>query len=246
MRALAAALLMAMFAGCAAPPAGVEPPPAAAPPDPVDVLRRAVNLMESRKYERAIAALTGLLERQAPSDAAATHYLLGSAYGAANDPARAAKHYAMAADNPGDMTPDGTALAQLGAGHYAFLAGRYQEAVRHLAAWRRSAADVDPATLMELAQAHFRLEQSADALEIAEAALRMAQTQGEEMREEWLAFLVDLYAANEQWDQSLAMQDRLQQEFPIRPERRDRRRALLPDTATLEALQAQTRALLAR
>ena len=242
MRALAATLLTAVLAGCAAPPTSVESPPTVAQPEPVDVLRRAVKLMESRKYDRAVAALTGLLERQTPSDAAATHYLLGSAYAGANEYAQAAQHYAIAADNPGGMTPDGTALAQLGAGHYAFLAGRYPEAVRHLAAWRRGTADADPATLMELAQAHARLEQNAEALDVAEAALGAAQAQGEDMREEWLALLADLYAANEQWDQSLAMQDRLQQEFPIRRERRE----LLPDTATLEALQAQTRALLAR
>ena len=240
-----ATVVLAVLAGCAAPPTSDERPPATARSEPaerVDVLHRAVKLMESRKYDRAIATLTGLLERQAQADAASTHYLLGSAYAAANDHGQAAKHYAMAADNPGDLAPNGIALAQLGAGHYAFLAGRYGDAARYLAAWRRGAAELDPATLMELAQAHAHLEQSAEALEVAEAALGAAQAQGEEVREEWLALLADLYAANEQWDQSLAMQDRLQREFPIR---RDRP-ALLPDTVTLEALQAQTRALLAR
>ena len=244
MRALGVAML-AVLASCAAPPASVERPPAAARSEPaerVDVLHGAVKLMEARKYDRAIAALIDLLERQAQADAAATNYLLGSAYAAANDHRQAARHYAMAADNPGDLAPDGIALAQLGAGHYAFLAGRYEDAIRHLSAWRRGAAEADATTLMELAQAHAQVQQSAEALDVAGAALRAAEAQGEEVREEWLALLADLYAANEQWDQSLAVQDRLQQDFPIR---RDRP-ALLPDTATLQALEAQTRALLAR
>ena len=73
-----------------------------------------------------------------------------------------------------------------------------------------------------------------------EAALQAAQTQGEAVREEWLVLLAELYGANEQWDESLAMHDRLEREYPVR---RDRPSAWLPDTTTLQALEAQTRAL---
>ena len=225
-----------MVAGCAAPPA-VESAPAPSRAAPADLLQRAVNLMESRKYDQAIAVLSGLLEQQ-PSDAGAAHYLLGSAYAAVNDYGEAARHYALAA--AGQLSPEGATLAHLGAGHYAYRAGQYQEAVRHLTAWRRKATQANPSTLMELAQAHAHIEQDVDALDVAEAALQAAQTQGEAVREEWLVLLAELYGANEQWDESLAMHDRLEREYPVR---RNRPTEWLPDTTTLQALEAQTRAL---
>ena len=227
-----------MVAGCAAPPA-VESAPAPSRAAPADLLQRAVNLMESRKYDRAITVLSGLLEQQPPADAGATHYLLGSAYAAVNDYRNAASHYGLAA--AGQLSPEGTTLAHLGAGHYAYRTGQYHKAVRHLAAWRRTVTQANPAMLMELAQAHAHVEQDASALAVAEAALQTAQAQGEAVREEWLVLLADLYGANEQWDKSLAMHGRLEQEFPVR---RDRRSEWLPDTAALQALEAQTRALL--
>ena len=240
-----AAVVALALASCAAPPAAVDdaPAPRAEPVEPADLLRRAVSLMDSRRFDRAIAVLNGLLAQQVPADAAATHYLLGSAFAAANDYHEAALHYALAADNPGSMSADGASLARLGAGHYAFLAGRHQDAVRHLAIWRRSAATADPSILMELAQAHAQLGQSAHALEVAEAALREAQAEGQAAREEWLELLAELYRANQRWDETLAMQERLEREFPVRLRGS---RELLPDSAALDALQAQTRALLDR
>ena len=94
-RTAVAVASVAIVAGCAAPPA-VESAPVANRAAPVDLLHRAVNLMESRKHDRAIAVLSGLLE-QPPADAGATHYLLGSAYAAVNDYGEAATHYALAA-----------------------------------------------------------------------------------------------------------------------------------------------------
>ena len=231
----------AIVAGCAVPPATVETAPAPSQAATADLLYRAVNLMESRKYDRAVAVLTGLVEQQPPADAGATHYLLGSAYAAVNDYASAATHYALAAAGPGRLVLEAATLAHLGAGHYAYRAGRYEDAVRHLAAWRRSATQTNPSTLMELAQAHVHIGQKVDALDVAEAALRAAQAQGEAVREEWLVLLAELYGANEQWDRSLAMHGRLEREFPVR---RDRPTVWTPDTTTLQALEAQTRALL--
>ena len=236
-RTAVAVASVAIAAGCAAPPA-VESAPAPSRAAPADLLQRAVNLMESRKHDRAIAVLSGLLEQQPPADAGATHYLLGSAYAAVNDYGEAATHYALAA--AGHLSPEGTILAHLGAGHYAYRSGQYQEAVRHLTAWRRNVTQANPSTLMELAQAHAHIEQNVDALDVAEAALQAAKTQGEAVREEWLLLLAELYGANEQWDESLAMHDRLEREYPVR---RDRPTEWLPDTTTLQALEAQTRAL---
>ena len=153
-RAAVAVAWVAIVAGCAAPPATVETAPAPSQAATADLLYRAVNLMESRKYDRAVAVLTRLVEQQPPADAGATHYLLGSAYAAVNDYASAATHYALAAAGPGRLVLEAATLAHLGAGHYAYRAGRYEDAVRHLAAWRRSATQTNPSTLMELAQAH--------------------------------------------------------------------------------------------
>ena len=246
-------LLAVLAAGCAtAPLDGVGEPP----PDPrerKDYLFEAVRLSEARKYALAIELLQQLQAEEEPEDAATTHYLLGSAYAGLGDHASAAAQYIAAVTKAEDMAAEVLATARLGAGHYSFLAGRYDAAVRYLSAWRDMTATPHPETLMELALAYSRTGASAEAIAVAERVVGGA----DEARPEWFEMLADFYYENGQYTDALGAQDRaearrvaaiLESGTAREPSERsrERRERALPDTQTLRALQAQTRALLSR
>lgn len=243
------------LAGCATmPPDGT----AHAPPEPrerKDYLFEAVRLSEARKYDDAIGLLQQLQAEEGPEDAATTHYLLGSAYAGLGDHANAAAQYAAAVARAEDMAAEVLTAARLGAGHYSFLAGRYDDAVRHLSAWRDTTTAPHPETLMELALAYSRTGANAEAITVAEGAID--ESDEATVRPEWFEMLADFYYGNGQYTESLEAQDRAESRrltasigsVPVREpsERsRERRERALPDTQTLRALQAQTRALLGR
>lgn len=249
------ALLVAMVAGCATAPPGDERQTSREPRERKDYLYEAVRASEARKYDKAIELLRQLQAEEDPEDAATTHYLLGSAYAGLGDHASAATHYTAAVDKAGDMTAEVLAAARLGAGHYSFLAGRYDDAVRHLSAWRGMSAALHPDTLMELALAHSRTGANAEAVAVAEGVV--GESDEASLEPAWLEMLADFYYGNGQYTESLKARDRADarrvaavlDSAPAakRSERaKERRERALPDTQTLRELQAQTRALLAR
>ena len=225
------------------------------PRERMDYLFEAVRLSEARKYALAIELLQQLQAEEDPEDAATTHYLLGSAYAGLDDYANAAAQYAAAVAKADDVAAEVLATARLGAGHYSFLAGRYDDAVRHLSAWRDMTAVPHPETLMELALAYSRTGANADAIAVAERAV--GGTDEATLQAEWFDMLAGFYYKNGQYTESLEAEDRAESRrltaamgsVPAREpsERtRERRDRALPDTQTLRALQAQTRALLSR
>ena len=244
------ALAVVLAAGCATTPpdkAGQELR------ERRDYLFEAVRLAEARKYDEAIATLQQLQAEEDPEVAVTTHYLLGSAYAGLNDHANAAAQYAAAVAKADDGAVEVLAMARLGAGHYSFLAGRYDDAVRHLSAWRDMTAAPHPETLMELALAYSRTGANADAIAVAERVVGGS----DEVPPEWFEMLANFYYENGQYTDALVAQDRAEarrvaailKSGPAREpsERtRERRERALPDTQTLRALQAQTRALLSR
>ena len=203
----------------------------------------------------AIELLQQLQAEEDPEDAATTHYLLGSAYAGLGDHEKAAAQYGAAVAKAGDMAAEALAAARLGAGHYSFLAGRYDDAVRHLSAWRDTAAAQPPDTLMELALAYSRIGAHADAIAVAQGVV--SDSDDALLQPEWFEMLADFYYDNGQYTESLKAQDRaearrlaaaLDTAPTAKPSERakERRERALPDTQTLRELQAQTRALLAR
>ena len=254
-RAAGCFVIVLALAGCATmSPDGT----AQAPPEPrerKDYLFEAVRHSEARRYGEAIELLLQLQAEEDPEDAATTHYLLGSAYAGLGEHANAAAQYTAALAKAEDMAAEVLTAARLGAGHYSFLAGRYDDAVRHLSAWRDTTTAPHPETLMELALAHSRTGANADAVTVAEGAID--QSDEASLRPEWFEMLADFYYGNGQYTESLEAQDRAESQrltaamgsVPAREpsERtRERRERALPDTQTLRALQAQTRALLGR
>ena len=248
-------LLIAMVAGCATAPPGDERRTPREPHERMDYLHEAVRASEARRYDQAIELLLRLQATEQPEDAATTHYLLGSAYAGLGDYAGAATHYTAAVDTAGDMTADVLAMARLGAGHYSFLAGRYEEAVRHLSAWRDLTAAPHPDTLQELALALSRTGANDDAIAVAERVV--GESDEATLEPVWFEMLADFYYDNGQYTESLKARDRAEarrlavvlDSAPVaKPSERARarRERALPDTQTLRELQAQTRALLAR
>ena len=250
-----------MATGCAGPQQ-----PSTAPAEPTerrDYLSEAVRLSEARKYDRAIAVLLRLQAEESPSDAATTHYLLGSAYAATNDTVNAAAQYAAVvaqgegADGDG-IAPETLAAARLGAGHFSFLSGHYADAIRYLSAWRRQASvEPNPEILMELAQAHSHVDDSTEAVAVAEAVVAAADAAGRTVPRLMLERLADFYYGDSQWLKSLAVWDRIEEDFPVESgsvtqrsartaKPRPGRQTALPDTEPLRALEAETRALLRR
>jgi len=247
-------LLLVLAAGCATTPDGAGQAPRE-PRERKDYLFEAVRLSEARKYDEAIELLQRLQAVEDPKDAATTHYLLGSAYAGLDDHENAAAQYAAAVARAEAMAAEVLAAARLGAGHYSFLAGRYDDAVRHLSAWRNMATAPPPETLMELALAYSRTGANADAIAVAEGAID--ESNEAILRPEWFEMLADFYYRNGQYTDSLEAQDRAESQrltaamgsVPAREpseQTRERRERALPDTQTLRALQAQTRALLSR
>lgn len=245
-------LLVVLAAGCATvPPDGA----AKEPRERKDYLFEAVRLSEARSYDEAIELLQQLQAAEDPEDAATTHYLLGSAYAGLGDHESAAAQYAAAVAKAEDAAAEMLTAARLGAGHYSFLAGRYDDAVRHLSAWRDTTTAPHPETLMELAFAYSRTGANADAIAVAEGVID--ESDEVTLRSEWFEMLAGFYYEHGQYTESLEAQDRAESHrltasigsVPARvtSERtRERRERALPDTHTLRALQAQTRALLGR
>ena len=262
-----AMLAVSLAAGCATSPESAQTA-AKRPPEPTvreraNYLFEAVRLSEARKFDAAIGLLLRLQAVESPDDAATTHYVLGSAFAGNEDYGNAAAQYAAAVAKGERLAAEALAVARLGAGHYSFRAGRYEDAVRHLAAWRETVAEPNPESLMELAQAYGRIGDTARAVAVAEDVVRTADTEGTAVRRHWLELLADFYYSEGEWVKSLAAQDRIDDARPslehddtvqddgriaaaraARARQKDRR--LLPDTETLTALQAQTRALLRR
>lgn len=221
----------------------------------MDHLFEAVRASEARKYDEAIELLLQLQAEEGPEDAPTTHYLLGSAYAGLGDHANAAAQYMAAVATAEDMAAEVLAAARLGAGHYSFLAGRYDDAVRHLSAWRDTTAAPHPDTLMELALAYSRTGAHADAIAVAEGVI--GKSDEAILEPEWFEMLADFYYDNGQYTESLTARDRAETRRlaaivdsapAAKPSERarERRERALPDTQTLRELQAQTRALLAR
>ena len=226
-----------------------------APRERKDYLFEAVRLSEARKYDEAIELLKQLQAEEEPEDAATTHYLLGSAYAGLSDHANAAAQYVAAVAKAEDVAAEMLATARLGAGHYSFLAGRYDDAVRHLSAWRNMTAAPRPETLMELALAYSRTGANADAIAVAEGVIGASDEAT--IQAEWFEMLAGFYYENGQYTDALKAEDRAEsrrvaavmEPAPARvPSARTRepRERALPDTQTLRTLQAQTRALLSR
>ena len=115
---------------------------------------------------------------------------------------------------------------------------------------------------MELAQAYGRIGDTARAVAVAEDVVRTADTEGTVVHRHWLELLADFYYSEGEWVKSLAAQDRidarpsLERDDTVQDDgrlaagraarARQKERRLLPDTETLTALQAQTRAPLRR
>ena len=226
-----------------------------APRERTDYLFEAVRLSEARKYDEAIELLKQLQAEEEPEDAATTHYLLGSAYAGLSDHANAAAQYVAAVAKAEDVAAEVLATARLGAGHYSFLAGRYDDAVRHLSAWRDMTAAPHPETLMELALAYSRTGANADAIVVAEGVIGASDEAT--IQAEWFEMLAGLYYENGRYTDALKAEDRAEsrrvaafmESAPAREpsaRTRERRERALPDTQTLRTLQAQTRALLSR
>ena len=221
----------------------------------MDYLFEAVRLSEAKKYDAAIEMLRQLQAEEDPEDAPTTHYLLGSAYAGSGDHANAAREYIAAVAKAEEMAVEVLATARLGAGHYSFLTGRYDDAVRHLTAWRDMTAAPRPDTLMELALALSRTGANDDAVAVAEGVL--GESDEATLEPEWFEMLADFYYDNGQYTESLKARDRAEarrltvvlDSAPVaKPSERakERRERALPDTQTLRELQAQTRALLSR
>ena len=248
-------LLAVLAAGCATPPPGGERQAADEPRERKDYLFEAVRFSEARKYDEAIELLLQLQAEEEPDDAATTHYLLGAAYAGLGDHANAAAQYIAAVVKSGEMAAGVVATARLGAGHYSFLAGRYDDAVRYLSAWRDTTASPHPDTLMELALAYSRMGANADAVAVAEGVI--GESDEATLAPEWLEMLADFYYKNGQYTESLKARDRAESRRAtaalgatpaVEPSERakERRKRALPDTQTLRELEAQTRALLRR
>ena len=126
-----------------------------------------------------------------PEDAPTTHYLLGSAYAGSGDHANAAREYIAAVAKAEEMAVEVLATARLGAGHYSFLTGRYDDAVRHLSAWRDTTATPHPGTLMELALAYSRTGANAEAVAVAEGVV--GGSDEATLEPEWFEMLADFY-----------------------------------------------------
>ena len=262
-----AMLAVSLAAGCATSPESAQTAAKRAPEPTVrersNYLSEAVRLSEAKKFDEAIALLLRLQAVESPDDAATTHYVLGSAFAGNEDYGNAAAQYAAAVAKGERLAAEALRLARLGAGHYSFLAGRYEDAVRHLSTWRETVAEPNPESLMELAQAYGRIGDTAQAIAVTEDVVQTADTEGTVVRRHWLELLADFYYSEGEWVKSLAAQDRIDDARPslehddtvqddgriaaaraARARQKDRR--LLPDTETLTALQAQTRALLRR
>ena len=258
-----ATLAVSLAVGCATPPNRVH----TGLPEPTvrersNYLSEAVRLSEAKKFDEAIRLLLRLQAVESPDDAAITHYLLGSAFAGNEDYGNAAAQYAAAVAKGELLAAEVFALACLGAGHYSFRSGRYEDAVRHLSTWREAVAEPSPESSMELADAYRRIGDTAQAVAIAEHVVRTADAEGTAVPRYWLEMLADLYYSEGEWVKSLAAQDRidlgpsleradtLQEDDRLAAARaaraRQKDRRLLPDTETLNALQAQTRALLRR
>ena len=264
-----AVLAVSLVAGCATLPKGAQTV-AERPPEPTvrersNYLSEAVRLSEAKKFDEAIALLLRLQAVESPDDAAITHYVLGSAFAGNEDFGNAAAQYAAAVAKGERLAAEALRLARLGAGHYSFLSGRYEDAVRHLSTWRETVAEPNPESLMELAQAYGRIGDTAQAIAVAEDVVRTADTadtEGTAVRRHWLELLADFYYSEGEWVKSLAAQDRidarpsLEHDDTVQDDgriaaagaarARQKERRLLPDTETLTALQAQTKALLRR
>ena len=264
-----ATLAVSLAAGCATPPKGAQTA-AERPSEPTvrersNYLSEAVRLSEAKKFDEAIALLLRLQAVESPDDAATTHYVLGSAFAGNEDYGNAAAQYAAAVAKGERLVAEALRLARLGAGHYSFLSGRYEDAVRHLSTWRETVAEPNPESLMELAQAYGRIGDTAQAIAVTEDVVRTADTadaEGTAVRRHWLELLADFYYSEGEWVKSLAAQDRidarpsLEHDDTVQDDgrtaaagaarARQKERRLLPDTETLNALQAQTRALLRR
>ena len=254
-----AALLVWFLASCASPlpdPDGRSD----APRERKDYLFDAVRLAEARKYDQAVALLLQLQAEEDPADAPTTHYLLASAYAGMDDHVNAAAQYAAVTASDHEVEPEVMAAARLGAGHYSFLAARYDDAILHLSAWYETVEAPAPSTLMELAQAYSWVGAHDRAVAVAEAALGgpdASDANDSAAEPEWLQMLADFYYRNGQYTESLAAQDRadarratefdsLQRRVGSSRHRAERRAESLPDTDTLRTLEAQTRALLGR
>lgn len=249
------ALLAGLGAGCATAPADDVGHAPREPRERKDYLFEAVRLSEARKHDEAIELLQQLQAEEDPEDAATTHYLLGSAYAGLGDHANAAAQYIAAVAKAKDVAAEVLATARLGAGHYSFLAGRYDDAIHHLSAWRDMTAAPNPETLMELALAYSRTSANADAIAVAERVIGASDEAT--LQAEWFEMLAGFYYEDGQYTKSLEAQDRAESRrltaaigsVPVREpseRNRERRERTLPDTQTLRALQAQTRALLSR
>ena len=248
-------LSIVLAAGCATTPPDQAGRAPSEPRERKDYLFEAVRLAEAKKYDEAVELLQQLQAEEDPEDAATTHYLLGSAYAGQGDYGNAAAQYAAAVAKVGDVAAELLATARLGAGHYSFLAGRYDDAVHHLSAWRDMTAAPNPETLMELALAYSRTGANADAIAVAERVI--GTSDAATIQAEWFEMLADFYYENGQYTDALKAQDRADarrltavlESVPARtPSERTRvrRERALPDTQTLQALEAQTRALLGR
>ena len=248
-------VLLVVLTACATAPPGDEGQAPRESRERKDYLFEAVRLSEAKKYDAAIELLRQLQAEEDPEDAPTTHYLLGSAYAGLGDDANAAMEYIAAVAKAEEMAVEVLATARLGAGHYSFLIGRYDDAVRHLTAWRDMTAAPRPGTLMELALALSHTGANDDAVAVAEGVL--GESDQATLEPEWFEMLADFYYKNGQYTESLEAQDRAEarrlaavmDSVPVaKPSKqaKERRERALPDTQTLRELQAQTRALLSR
>ena len=248
-------LLVVLTAACATAPPSDEGQAPREPRVRSDYLYESIRLSEARKHDAAIELLRQLQAEEDPEDAPTTHYLLGSAYAGLGDHANAAREYIAAVAKAEEMAVEVLATARLGAGHYSFLIGRYDDAVRHLTAWRDMTEAPRPDTLMELALALSRTGANEDAVAVAEGVL--GESDEATLEPEWFEMLADFYYKDGQYTESLEAQDRaetrrlaavLNSVPAAKPSKqaKERRERALPDTQTLRELQAQTRALLGR
>lgn len=117
----------------------------------------------------------------------------------------------------GHRYPGGLALGTLHSlAQLYFVTERYGAARGCLRAWLARTEDAGAAPLVFMAQIHYRLNDSAAAIEPLERAIDLARRAGQPVKEDWWQLALHLYVELERWPAATRVLETLVRDFPKR------------------------------
>ena len=187
------------------------------------------ELIEAEQYQEAFDKLLPMLEsrrRYNKNEIAQIHRMVAFIYFEQDNIPKTIEHFEQVIAQVPDITEalENITLDQLSKLYFQqgmntegdAARALFNKSLRTIADWMSKADDVGPEPHQFVATVHYQLDDYASAVESMETAVRLAQEDGDKVKESWWNMLLALHAEADNWDRVVEVAEILVKDYPKR------------------------------